>query len=41
LAGILFLGRSPSTSPGSSLMILYHDAWHTGHASKFSYSLPR
>jgi hypothetical protein len=29
----------PSTSLGSSRLILYHDAWHTGHASKFSYSL--
>jgi hypothetical protein len=36
LVGILFLGRSPSTSLGSSCHILYHDAWHTGHASKFS-----
>ena len=40
--GILFLGRcpSPSTSLGSSRLILYHNAWHTRHASKFSY-LPR
>ena len=41
LAGIFFRGRSPSTSPGSSRLILYRDVWHTGHASNFSYSLPR
>src|SRR5680860_340755 len=43
LAGILFLGgsSSPSTSPGSSCLILYRSAVHTGHASKFSYSSPR
>src|SRR5664279_4164684 len=40
LAGTLFLGRSPSTSPGSSRLILYRNAPHTGHASKFSYSSP-
>jgi hypothetical protein len=39
LAGILFLRRSPTISPGSSRLILYRDAWHTGHASKFLYSL--
>jgi hypothetical protein len=41
LAGILFLERSLKTSLGSSRLILYRDAWHTEHASKFSYSLPR
>jgi hypothetical protein len=40
LVGILFLRCSPSTSPGSRRLILYYDAWHTRHASKFSYSLP-
>ena len=38
LAGTLFLGRSPSTSPGSSHLILYHNAPHIGHAFKSSYS---
>src|SRR3989337_397690 len=37
LAGTLFLGRSPSTSPGSSRLILYHNAPHTGHAFNSSY----
>src|SRR3954471_22157053 len=37
LAGTLFLGGSPSTSPGSSFLILYRNAVHTGHLSKFSY----
>jgi hypothetical protein len=41
LAGILFLGCLTSTSPGSSHLILYRDAWHIGHVSKFLYSLPR
>src|SRR5664279_5534669 len=43
LAGTLFLGgsSSPSTSPGSSCLILYRCAVHTGHSSIFSYSLPR
>ena len=40
LVGTLFLGFSPSKSLGSSCLILYHDAWHTRHTSKFSYSLP-
>jgi hypothetical protein len=31
LAGTLFLGCSPSTSTGSSLLILYLNASHTGH----------
>src|SRR3954471_6560875 len=38
LAGTLFLGGSPSTSPGSSRLILYHNAPHTGHAFKSSYA---
>src|SRR4051812_33291752 len=38
LAGTLFLGHSPSTSPGSSRLILYHNAPHTGHAFKSSYA---
>jgi hypothetical protein len=38
LAGTLFLGCSPSTSPGSAPLILYRKALHTGHAFKFSYS---
>src|SRR3990170_7994827 len=38
LAGTLFLGRSPSTSPGSSRLILYCNAPHTGHAFKSSYA---
>src|SRR3954468_4726174 len=41
LAGTLFRGGSPSTSPGSSRLILYQSEVHTGHASKFSYSSPR
>src|SRR3954467_11286493 len=41
LVGTLFLGGSPSTSPGSSRLILYRNALHTGHLSKFSYSLSR
>src|SRR3954470_5761332 len=43
LAGIFFLGgsSSPSTSPGSSCLILYRHAVHTGHLSIFSYSSPR
>src|SRR5664279_2042288 len=41
LAGTLFLGRSPSTSPGSSWRILYRNAPHTGHASIFCTSNPR
>src|SRR3989337_489638 len=39
LAGTLFLGRSPSISPGSSRLILYRNAPHTGHVFKSSYSL--
>ena len=38
LAGILFFKGCPSTSPGSSRLILYHSALQTGHASRFSYS---
>jgi hypothetical protein len=30
LVGTLFLGRSPLTSPGSSFVILYLNAPHTG-----------
>src|SRR4051812_20579041 len=41
LAGTLFRGGFPSTSPGSSRLILYRSAVHTKHASKFSYSSPR
>src|SRR3954464_3706333 len=41
LAGTLFRRGSPSTSPGSSHPILYRNTLHTGHLSKFSYSLPR
>src|SRR3954469_23683949 len=41
LAGTLFRRDSSSTSPGSSRLILYCNALHTGHLSKFSYSLPR
>src|SRR3954447_13923001 len=37
LARTLFLGGSPSTSPGSYFLILYRNAVHTGHLSKFSY----
>jgi hypothetical protein len=40
-AGTIFLGGSPSTSLGSSRLILYRSIVHTGHASKFSYSSPR
>ena len=32
-AGIFFVGRSPSTSPGSSRLILCRDAWYTRFAS--------
>src|SRR6185437_16362911 len=39
LASTLFLTRIPSMSPGSSRGILYRHALHTGHESKFSYSL--
>src|SRR3954466_11316831 len=38
LAGTLFLGGSPSTSPESSRLILYRNAPHTGHAFKSSYA---
>src|SRR5215216_5682795 len=38
LAGTLFLGRSLSTSPGSSRLILYRNAPHTGHVFKSSYA---
>src|ERR1044072_5911067 len=38
LAGTLFLGGSSSTSPGSSHLILYRNAPHTGHAFKSSYA---
>src|SRR3954469_3879497 len=38
LAGTLFLGFSPSTSPGSSRLILYRKAPHTGHAFNSSYA---
>src|SRR3954467_917812 len=34
LGGTLFLRGSPSTSPGSSRLILYRKAPHTGHAFK-------
>ena len=37
--GTLFLGGWPSTSPGSSRLILYRNAPHTGHAFKSSYAL--
>src|SRR5688572_32209679 len=40
-AGTLFLGDCPSTSPGSSRLILYRRASQTGQASNFSYSSPR
>src|SRR4051812_35737499 len=40
LVGTLFLGGSPSTSPGSSFPILYRNVVHTGHLSKFSYFSP-
>src|SRR3954467_5514558 len=36
--GTLFLGGSPSTSPGSSRLILYRNAPHTRHAFKSSYA---
>src|SRR5688572_29725346 len=39
--GTLFLGGCPLTSPGSSCLMLYHSALHTGHASRSSYSAPR
>src|SRR5215216_3346612 len=38
LAGTLFLGRWPSTSPGSSRLVLYRNAPHTRHAFKSSYA---
>ena len=38
LAGIFFLGRSPSTSPGSLRLILSRNAPHTGQAFKSSYA---
>src|SRR6266566_442961 len=38
LVGTLFPVRWPSTSPGSSRLILYRNAQHTGHAFKSSYS---
>ena len=41
LAGTIFLGGSPSISPGSSFLILYRNAVHTGHLSIFSYFSPR
>src|SRR3954463_3911901 len=31
-AGTFFLGGSPSTSPGSSFLILYRNAPHIGHS---------
>ena len=37
-AGTLFLIRILSSSPGSSRLILYRHALHTGHKFKFSYS---
>src|ERR1041385_8626680 len=37
-AGTLFLRGSPSTSPGSSRLILYRNAPHTRHAFKSSYA---
>src|SRR3954470_5151037 len=37
-AGTLFLGGSPSTSPGSSRLILYRNAPHTGHAFRSLYA---
>src|SRR3954465_8918495 len=37
-ARTLFLGGSPSTSPGSSRLILYCNAPHTGDAFKSSYA---
>ena len=40
LAETLLRGGSPSSSPGSSRPILYRNAVHTGHASKFSYFSP-
>src|SRR3954462_8130259 len=33
-AGTLFLRGSPLTSPGSSRLVLYRNAPHTGHAFK-------
>src|SRR4051794_23409953 len=41
LAGTLFLGGSPSTSPGSYFLILYRSAPHVGHLLKFSCFSPR
>ena len=38
-AGTLFLGGSPSTSLGSSHLILYRNAPHTGHAFRSLYAL--
>src|SRR3990170_7992672 len=38
LAGTFFLGGSPSTSPGSSRLILYRNAPYTGHAFNSSYA---
>ena len=37
-AGTLFLGGSPSTSPGSSRLILYRNAPHTRHAFRSLYA---
>src|SRR3954468_22181204 len=37
LAATLFIGRSPSTSPGSSRLILQRNPPHIGHSFKFSY----
>src|SRR3954463_4378287 len=36
--GTLFLGGSRSTSPGSSFLILYRNAPHTGHAFRSLYA---
>src|SRR3954470_11433192 len=36
--GTLFLGGSPSTLPGSSRLILYRNAPHTGHAFRSLYA---
>jgi hypothetical protein len=38
LVGILFLEGFPSTSPGSSFLILYRDVLRNDQASSFSYS---
>ena len=40
LDGILFGVGSPSTSPGSSRLILYRNVPQTGQESRFSYSSP-